>query len=47
VAEDINFLNGIAVKRHHCQVRNNPWTMFFYGVSSTKNLSAAPLPGQS
>ena len=29
----INFLNGIAQRRHHSQVRNNPWTMFFYGVT--------------
>src|ERR1700675_960332 len=36
-------LNGIARKRHHSQVRNSPWATFFYGVKSTKKLSAAPL----
>src|SRR5438270_3102412 len=30
----INFLIGIARKRHHSQVRNSPWTRFFYGVGS-------------
>src|SRR5215475_11374202 len=30
----IIFLNGIAVGRHHCQVRNSPWTMFFNVVPS-------------
>jgi hypothetical protein len=39
----INFLTGIARKRHHSQVRNSPWATFFYGVKSTKKLSAAPL----
>ena len=39
----INFLIGIARKRHHLQVRNRPWTTFFYGDRSTKKLSAAPL----
>ena len=39
----INFLIGIARRRHHSQVRNSPWATFFYGVRSTKNFSAAPL----
>src|ERR1700733_13071033 len=38
----INFLNGIAGRRHHSHVRNNPWTMFFCGVHATKKPSAAP-----
>ena len=38
----INFLNGIAGRRHHSHVRYNPWTMFFYGVTATKKPSAAP-----
>jgi hypothetical protein len=38
----INFLIGIARRRHHSQVRNSPWTTFFNGVKSTKNFSAAP-----
>ena len=38
----INFLNGIAWRRHHSHVRNNPWTMFFCGLTRTKKLSAAP-----
>src|SRR3954454_611133 len=28
-AQDINFLTGITARRHHSQVRNNPWTTFF------------------
>ena len=31
-AQDINFLTGITARRHHSQVRNNPWTTFFYGI---------------
>src|SRR3954467_13676051 len=31
-AQDINFLTGIPARRHHSQVRNNPWTTFFYGI---------------
>jgi hypothetical protein len=27
----INFLNGIAGRRHHSHVRKNPWTRFFVG----------------
>ncbi len=30
----IIFLNGIANRRHHSQVRNRPRTMFFYGLES-------------
>ncbi len=36
------FLNGIARGRHHYQVRNTPWTMFFYGFELTKKSPAAP-----
>ena len=35
LAENI-FLNGIAARRHHCQVRNTPWTMLIYGVHHQK-----------
>src|SRR2546423_5880956 len=42
-AENFNFLTGIARPRHHSQVRNSPWTMFFYGVDATKKPTAAPL----
>ena len=45
-AQDINFLTGITARRHHSQVRNNPWTTFFAGSSATKNLPAAPLHRQ-
>src|SRR3954462_15638033 len=31
-AQDINFLTGITARRHHSQVRNNPWTTFFCGI---------------
>src|SRR6266568_8159410 len=41
-AHQNTFLNGIAVRRHHCQVRNAPWTMFFYGDDITKKQPAAP-----
>jgi hypothetical protein len=34
----INFLIGIARRRHHSQVRNSPWTMFFDGVNPPKTL---------
>src|SRR5208282_5783022 len=29
--------------RHHSQVRNSPWATFFDGVTTTRNISAAPL----
>ena len=35
--------NLIAQPRHHPQVRNSPWTMFFYGVDATKKPTAGPL----
>ncbi len=28
--------------RHHYQVRNAPWTMFFYGFENAKKQPAAP-----
>src|SRR5258708_21939795 len=28
----IIFLNGIAGRRHHCQIRNHPRTMFLHGL---------------
>ena len=31
-AQDITFLTGITARRHHSQVRNNPWTTFFCGI---------------
>jgi hypothetical protein len=34
--EKSNFLNGIAVTRHHCQVRNSSWTMFLRGIIHQK-----------
>jgi predicted secreted Zn-dependent protease len=40
----INFLNGIAQRRHHSQVRNNPWTMFFYGVTRHQKVDGRSLP---
>ena len=43
----IRFLNGIAGWRHHSQVRNSPWTMFFNGVHATKIVTAAPFRKQS
>lgn len=42
--KNINFLIGIARKRHHSHVRNSPWATFFYGVKSAKNFPAASLP---
>jgi hypothetical protein len=42
----VRFLNGIAGWRHHSQVRNNPWTMFFNGVTTTKIVTAAPFRAQ-
>ena len=42
-AEKDQFLNGIARRRHHSQVRNSPWTTFLCGVESTKKFSVAPL----
>ncbi len=32
--------------RHHSQVRNNPWTMFFTGSLATKKWTAAPFHSQ-
>ena len=29
-------------RRHHYQVRNAPWTMFFYGFENAKKQPAAP-----
>jgi hypothetical protein len=37
-------LNGIAGWRHHSQVRNNPWTMFFNGVTCHQNRIGRSLP---
>ena len=38
------FLNGIAGRRHHSQVRNSPWTMFFNGVACHQNHIGRSLP---
>lgn len=38
----ITFLNGIARRRHHCQVRKDPWTRFFSGDSTTNKQTVAP-----
>lgn len=43
MAESITFLNGIAQRRHHTQIRNGPWAMFFYGVGATKKQTASAL----
>src|SRR3954462_6524750 len=43
-AQDINFLTGIAARRHHSQVRNNPWTMFFYGDSLHQKVAGRSSP---
>ncbi len=40
----INFLNGIAGRRHHSHVRNNPWTMFFCGVACHQKAVGRSLP---
>src|SRR5208282_2697130 len=34
---------GSSPWRHHSQVRNSPWATFFDGVTTTRNISAAPL----
>lgn len=39
----ITFLNGIANRRHHSQVRNRPRTMFFYGLDGHQKQTATPL----
>ena len=31
-SDQINFLNGVARRRHHSWVRSFPWTRFFDGV---------------
>jgi hypothetical protein len=41
----IRFLNGVAGWRHHSQARNNPWTMFFNGVTCHQNHNGRSLPG--
>ena len=38
----IKFLNGIAAWRHHSQARDNPWTMFFNGVTCHQIVTAVP-----
>ena len=43
-AGSINFLTGIAARRHHSQVRNNPWTMFFYGDSLHQKVAGRSSP---
>jgi hypothetical protein len=43
VALQIAFLNGIADRRHQCQVRNNPGPCFFTGSQVTSKLTAIPL----
>ena len=40
-------LNGIAGWRHHSQVRNSPWTMFFNGVTCHQNHIGRSLPKRS
>src|SRR6266508_2053734 len=40
---EFQFPNRDRLTRHHSQVRNGPWTMFFYGVDATKKPTAAPL----
>jgi hypothetical protein len=42
-AVSIIFLTGIALRRHHTQIRNCPQAMFFYGVNATKKRTASPL----
>src|SRR3954471_9358239 len=47
-AQDINFLTGITARRHHSQVRNNPWTTFFYGIIRyQKFVGRSPPPSDS
>src|SRR4051794_34081151 len=47
-AQDINFLTGITARRHHSQVRNNPWTTFFYGIiRHQKFVGRSPPPSDS
>src|SRR3954469_25051149 len=41
-AQFVRFLDGIAGRRHHSQVRNSPWTRFFNGVTCHQNYR--PLP---
>ncbi|MFT5176383.1 MAG: hypothetical protein ACI8W7_004578 [Gammaproteobacteria bacterium] len=41
-ADSINFLNGIARRRHDFQVRNEPWATFFYGVGHQKADDRSP-----
>src|SRR3954454_1666545 len=44
-AQDINFLTGITARRHHSQVRNNPWTTFFCGIiCHQKSAGRSPPP---
>lgn len=43
MVQRFNFLNGIAGRRHHFQIRNHPRTMFFNGLNCTKKHTAAPL----
>src|SRR4051812_12575883 len=47
-AQDINFLTGITARRHHSQVRNNPWTTFFYGIIRHQKFAGrSPPPSDS
>src|SRR5271165_4423169 len=47
VALQINFLIGIAVGRHHLQVRSNPRTMFDNGVLTHQKADGRSPPGPS
>ena len=47
-AQVINFLTGITARRHHSQVRNNPWTTFFYGIIRHQKFAGrSPPPSDS
>ena len=43
-AQSINFLIGIARRRHHSQARNSPWTMFSNGVRRHQKANGRSLP---
>ena len=47
-AQDINFLTGITARRHHSQMRNNPWTTFFCGIIRHQKFAGrSPPPSDS
>ncbi len=43
-AQSINFLIGIARRRHHSEARNSPWTMYFNGVRRHQKANGRSLP---